>query len=129
LPHALRSRCYIRCIGTYEQLREAILTRQQVVAYYGGHERVFCPHILGWKDGAERCLVYQFAGSSRSGRIGPGSPDSWRCLRVEEVQIVRLQAGPWYTGPSHERTQRCLDTVDVDSEKPETLKRARMLVR
>jgi hypothetical protein len=109
-------------MGTYQLLRHAIITRQQVVARYGGHEREFCPHILGWKDGAERCLVYQFAGTSRTGRIFPGSPDNWRCLKVEEIEVIRLQSGRWYSGQSHERTQRCLDTVDVDSERPDTLK-------
>jgi hypothetical protein len=40
---------------------------------------------------------------------------------VDELENVRLQAGRWHGGPSHERRQRCVDTVDVDLEKPETL--------
>lgn len=60
---------------TYALLREAILTRQQVVGRYRGHERVFCPHILGWwQERSERCLVYQFAGTSGSGPIIAGAP-------------------------------------------------------
>jgi hypothetical protein len=92
-----------------------------VLADDHGHARVFCPHILGWCDGAPRCLAYQFRGTSKSGPIVPGSPDNWRCFRVDELENVRLQAGRWHGGPSHERPQRCVDTVDVDLEKPETL--------
>jgi AbrB family looped-hinge helix DNA binding protein len=92
-----------------------------VLADYQGHARVFCPHVLGWCEGAARCLAYQFAGSSSSGRIFPGSPNNWRCFQVDELRNVRLQSGRWHGGPSHERPQRCMDTVDVDVEKPETL--------
>jgi hypothetical protein len=97
------------------------MTRQQVVGHYGGYVRELCPHILGWKDGEARCLAYQFGGFSRSGPITPGSPDNWRCLKVDELQDVQVRPGRWYSGRSHERTQRCIDVVDVDAEKPETL--------
>jgi hypothetical protein len=68
--------------------------------------------------------VYQFGGSSSSGPITPGSPNNWRCLRVEELVNVRLRSGRWYSGPSHERPQRCIDVIDLDVEKPETLTHA-----
>jgi hypothetical protein len=34
---------------------------------------------------------------------------------------VHLRPGRWYYGPSHERPQRCIEVVDFDVEKPETL--------
>jgi hypothetical protein len=108
-------------IETYEQLREAIFARQQVVAEYHGHVREFCPYVLGWCHGEARCLVYQFGGSSQSGSIAPGSPNNWRCLKVAELRKVRLRPGRWYSGPSHERPQSCVDVIDLDVEKPETL--------
>jgi AbrB family looped-hinge helix DNA binding protein len=108
-------------ITTYELIREAIFTRQQVLGDYHGRARVFCPHVLGWCRGARRCLGYQFGGSSRSGRILPGSPNNWRCFNIDDLRNVRLRPGRWYGGPSHERPQRCMDVVDVDVEKPETL--------
>ena len=95
------------------------MTRQQVLAEYQGHPRVFCAHVLGWCQDSARCLGYQFAGSSRSGRIVPGSPNNWRCFKVDELRNVRLRPGPWHGGPSHERPQRCVDIVDVDVERPE----------
>jgi hypothetical protein len=76
---------------------------------------------LGSWTGDARCLVYQFGGSSSTGPITPGSPNNWRCLRVEELRNVRLQPGRWYYGPSHQRPQRCIEVVDLDVEKPETL--------
>jgi hypothetical protein len=103
-------------------LRLAILTRQQVVGLYGGHVREFCPHVLGRKQGEPRCLVYQFGGSSQTGPITPRSPDNWRCLKVDQLEVIQLRPGPWFSGPSHERDQRCVDLVEIDSEKPETLR-------
>ena len=51
----------------------------------------------------------------------PGSPDNWRSFNLDDLRNVRLRRGRWYGGPSHERPQHCVDVVDVDVEKPETL--------
>jgi hypothetical protein len=95
---------------TYAILAEAIDTKQQVVARYGGEERIFSPHALGAKRGAAHVLVYQYAGGSRTG-LPPGG--EWRCLKVDELSEIRLEPGAWRTAPNVFNPQTCLDEVEV----------------
>lgn len=107
----------------YELVREAVIEKLQVVAVYKGCTRQMCPHVLGWKrvagrrgDGDSReahALFYQFGGDSRSG-LGPdGSPDNWRCIRVDQLRHVTLRRGPWHTAPNLVRPPTCVDEIDV----------------
>lgn len=93
-----------------EILAEAIGSKQQVVARYGGEERVFSPHALGTKRGAIHVLVYQYAGGSRSGLPEGGE---WRCLSLDELSDIRLQEGPWRTAANVFNPQTCLDDIEV----------------
>jgi len=98
----------------YDLIRQAILTKAQVFATYGGYPREMCPHVIGTKWGRVNALFYQFAGSSSTG-IGPaGSPDNWRCVHIDQLEDVALQEGPWHTAPNHTRPQTCVDEVDVE---------------
>jgi hypothetical protein len=47
-------------------LGEAILKRKPVRLTYHGVRREVCPHIISHTNGAERALVFQFVGSTRS---------------------------------------------------------------
>jgi hypothetical protein len=100
-------------MDAYKTLTEAISTKQQVMARYGGEERLFSPHALGTKRGVAHVLVYQYAGGSRTG-LPPGG--EWRCLNVEELSDVRLQPGAWRTAPNVFNPQTCLDDVEVIAE-------------
>ncbi len=78
-------------------LAEAISTRQQVSARYNDKTRTFSPHALGTKRGVPHVLVFQYAGGSQSG-LPPGG--EWRCLEVDRLSDIRLEAGPWRTAPT-----------------------------
>jgi hypothetical protein len=95
----------------YRLFREAILTRKQITCIYHQHYRELCPHVLGYKDGQEKALTYQFAGESTSG-LPPGG--EWRCLVLAQVHSARLRDGEWHTGDRHSKTQACVDIVDLD---------------
>ena len=97
-------------MDAYSMLAEAISSKQQVVARYGGEERVFSPHVLGTKRGIAHVLVYQYAGGSRTG-LPPGG--EWRCLNVDDMSEIRLEPGAWRTAPNVFNPQTCLDDVDV----------------
>jgi hypothetical protein len=97
-------------MDAYRTLAEAIGTRQQVIARYAGEERVFSPHALGTKRGVAHVLVYQYAGGSRSGLPEGGE---WRCLNLDELRDIRLEAGSWHTAPNVFNPQTCLDDVEV----------------
>jgi len=98
--------------SNYDLLRRAIRHRQPVSAFYEGHERHFCPHVLGTKQGEARVLAFQYAGGSATGLPVGGE---WRCMRVQGLTAIRLHNGPWRTGTGHARRQACVDTVDVET--------------
>ena len=102
----------------YELLRQAIVRRQQVLATYKGLPRSFCPHAIGLKQGVPHCLVYQFAGRSRSRVITPGSPDNWRCMIVDELHDVRVREGAWYTAWNFLEPSSCIDEIDLSLTAP-----------
>ena len=98
----------------YLFLRLAAARRQPVAAVYDGLCRMLCPHVLGRKSGRLHVFVYQFGGRSNSGL--PGAPEGvgvWRCLAVEKLGQVQLEAGGWHTEPRSSR-QTCIDEVDFD---------------
>lgn len=96
---------------TYRLFHTAIRGRKQLTCTYRGCYREICPHILGFKQGQEVALTYQFAGQSAS-RLPPGG--EWRCLSLAQVRNARLRDGPWHTGARHSMTQACVDIVDLD---------------
>jgi hypothetical protein len=97
---------------TYALVRRAIEERRQVHATYAGHQRRMCPHVIGTKDRRPRALFFQFAGGSGRG-LSPGG--DWRCLLLDRLTDVSVQAGPWHTR-AHSEPQRCIDDVDLAIE-------------
>ncbi len=105
--------------ATYHLFKRAILDRKLIVCTYQGKRREIAPHILGFKDRAEKALVYQFGGESNS-VLPPGG--EWRCFALEEVSGAQTHDGEWRTGRSHRVTQQCIDIVDVAVNVPATLR-------
>lgn len=100
----------------FELLREAIQNRKQVIAYYQGKRREMCPHVLGYKDGRERCLFYQFAGESSKGIFptqDPRARQNWRCLFLDEISNIELRDGQWHSISWHSKRQTCIDRVEI----------------
>jgi len=101
-------------IGDFSLIEKAIRGRLQIVATYKGHQRQMCPHVLGWKDGRLQCLFYQFAGWSRTGLAGFGSPENWRCIPVDDLQSATAVRGPWHTAANYSQMEQCcVDKVVV----------------
>lgn len=97
--------------ATYRLIRKAILAEHQITCIYGDHYRELCPHILGYSDGEEKLLAFQFGGES-STHLPPGG--EWRCLSVGDMRDVHAREGPWHAGRSHRKQQSCVEEVDVD---------------
>lgn len=99
----------------YEIIRDAILNKKIITATYRGRVRIMCPHTLGTKHGRQQALFYQFAGDSNT-RLGPdGDPQNWRCMFIDELQIVSSEeGGQWHTAPNHSRPQTCVEEIDVE---------------
>jgi uncharacterized protein len=96
---------------TFTLFHHAILNHQQVICRYNGQLRQVCPHILGYKDGKETALVYQFGGESSRGLAAKGD---WRCLYLADVRDAATREGRWYSAGRHSQQQRCVEDVYVD---------------
>lgn len=104
--------------GTFQLIHQAILNRQQIVAVYLDRTRFLCPHVLGYKNGREQCLFYQFGGTSET-ELGPvGSPRNWRCIPVAGLSDVRVQDGEWFSSGTLSRAQTCVKEVVVSVYEP-----------
>lgn len=100
----------------YLLLRLAAARRQPVAAVYDGLYRLLCPHVLGRKSGRLHVFVYQFGGRSNSGLpVVPERVGVWRCLAVEKLRQVQLEAGGWHTEPRSSR-QTCIEEIDFDAD-------------
>lgn len=96
---------------TYDALRQAIEDRMQVIATYSGHRREMCPHALGWKNGRQHVLFFQFGGTSSRG-LPPGG--EWRCMDVSTLLDVQIVVGDWHSSTNHSRPQTCIDLIEAE---------------
>ncbi len=96
---------------SYNLIVQAMVELRPMTCLYKGHQRMFCPIILGHSKGREKALVYQFGGSTTE---GPLLNADWKCFFVADMQDVALQEGTWQSGDSHRERQTCVDTVDLD---------------
>ncbi|HTC50137.1 MAG TPA: hypothetical protein VK722_22645 [Candidatus Aquilonibacter sp.] len=107
---------------TYALIRQAILAKDILAVSYRGSVREMCPHVLGKTKEASYALMYQFAGESKAGLKQDGSPDNWRCLRIEELShvAVRKANGEWHTASNYSVMQNCVTEIDVQVETKAT---------
>jgi len=70
----------------WDVLARALAERQPVRARYHGHERVLCPHALGWRGRRAKVLAYQAAGTTSTGELPAAAHLRWRSMFVEELE-------------------------------------------
>jgi hypothetical protein len=97
---------------TYNLFLKAMRQRQQIVCTYQGYPREICPILLGRTGLEEKSLVFQFAGRTSSGPVGP--PGEWKCLKIGDVKNAVLRSGPWHAGTQHSASQSCMKMVEYD---------------
>ena len=97
--------------SNYATIRAAILAKQQITCVYQGRHREMCPHVIGYKNGREQVLSFQFAGDSSKGLRDGGE---WRCMPVADMDQVTVRDGRWFTADNHSQPQTCVDEIDVE---------------
>ncbi len=93
---------------TWDVLHAALSQRRTVRARYHDHQRILCPHALGWKNGRPKALVYQTA------IIGPPSthdPRGWRSLFIDEINDATITDDRWHTGHNYTPNTTGIDTI------------------
>lgn len=106
-------------------LQAALLQRRAVHVCYHGRQRLICPHALGWKNRRAMVLGYQVGGQTSTGALDPDPRKRWRCLFVDEIELVTADhSTSWQTADNYnpERPFNAIDAVSVaihnDTTKP-----------
>jgi hypothetical protein len=95
-------------------LAQALTQRRTVRARYHGHERLLCPHALGWKNGRAKVLAYQAAGATSRGPLPDASQHRWRSMFVDEIEDARIVSDPpWQTADNYTPSSNCIDELEV----------------
>ena len=96
-------------------MERALLERRPVRLRYHGSERTVCPHVLGWKNGRAKALVYQVGGLTSQGPLPADPRQRWRSVFVDEVEVedAVVLAGGWESGENFSLACNCVDQVEV----------------
>lgn len=121
-PRASRKLWTASADSKYDLIRNAVLARDSISAWYQGRLRLLSPFVLGTKAGDPHLLGYQFGGTSRERLEPEGSPKNLRCLRVGDLTEVRVLPGIWHTARQGKGFQHCVDQVDVSAGRPSPAK-------
>ncbi len=76
-------------------LARGLADRQPVLARYHGHERILCPHALGWRGQRAKVLAYQAAGTTSTGELPAAEDRRWRSMFVDEIEGPVIVEGRW----------------------------------
>lgn len=90
----------------WEILHLGLAHRRVVRVTYHDRHRLVCPHVLGWKNGRAKVLVYQTA------VVGPSDhPRGWRDLFVDQVADAALTDEPWHTPAAYTPVTSGIDVL------------------
>lgn len=89
--------------AAWAALEAALRQRRAVRVTYHGHERLICPHALGWRNNKAMLLGYQTGGHTHTGML-PAAPNSrWRNFFIADIDHVATDelASPWQTADNY----------------------------
>jgi hypothetical protein len=98
-------------------LEAALRARRPILVSYHGHQRLVCPHALGWKTGKAMLLAYQTGGYTTTGTLPPNPRHRWRCMHLDEITHLSPAdpTSPWQTADNYNpsRPFPAIDTVTI----------------
>lgn len=98
--------------SAYEVLHHAVLDKRAVRLRYHGHQRIVCPHVIGWKNGQLVILVYQCAGTTSGGELPPDPHHRWRSLRLDDIaEVEPAPETPWQTANNYTTKSILMDSI------------------
>ncbi len=101
-------------------LERALTDRRAVAARYHGHERVVCPHALGWKNGRAKLLAYQCDGTTSDGTLPADPRQRWRSMFIDEIEHLTIVDGPWHSAENHSATSNGIDELELSIKSTRT---------
>ena len=100
----------------WDLLARAIIERRTVRAHYHGHDRLLCPHLLGWKAGRARVLSYQTSGSTSGGMLSPDTHQRWRWMVVDELEDAVITDDDWHSAANYRPGGTGVEVIEVAVE-------------
>lgn len=100
----------------WEILERALTQRRTVQARYHGHQRLLCPHALGWKNGRAKALVYQVDGHTSSGPLPTDARQRWRSMFIDEIEGPTITDEEWQTAGNYWPVSNGIDAIVVGVE-------------
>lgn len=94
-------------------LEQALRERRPIRIRYHGHERVVCPHALGWKHGRPKVLAYQTGGTTSQGPLPPDPEKRWRSMFVDEIEDVLITDGAWESAANYSQDSTCFGDLEI----------------
>jgi hypothetical protein len=97
-------------------LEAALRQRRPVRLSYHRHQRIVCPHALGWNNDRPMLLGYQTGGQTSTGTLPADPRRRWRCLFIDEIEQVEPDpTSAWQTADNYNHTRpfNTIDTVTV----------------
>jgi hypothetical protein len=85
----------------WDILERALTERRAIKASYHGHDRILCPHALGWRKGRAKVLVYQSDGTTSIGALPPDTRQRWRSMFVDEIEHATIIDDTWHTAENY----------------------------
>jgi hypothetical protein len=105
--------------STWAVLARALTERRPVRARYHGHDRILCPHLLGWKHGRPKVLAYQTGGTTSTGSLPPQPDQRWRSLYIDQIdQAAIAREHPWQTPSNYTPDSNCVDQIAFAISEP-----------
>jgi hypothetical protein len=93
--------------AAWAQLEAALRQRRPVCVSYHGHQRLICPHALGWKNGKAMLLGYQTGGHTHTGTLPAAPNNRWRNFFIDDIDHVDTPepATGWQTADNYNPAQ------------------------
>lgn len=82
-------------------------------ARHHGHERILCPHVLGWHNGRAKALCHQADGTTSHGPLPSEPTQRWRTLFIDEIEDPTILDGPWQTADNYTHHPLGIDVIHV----------------
>jgi hypothetical protein len=95
-------------------LERAVGEMRPVRARYHGHERLLCPHALGWSNGRAMVLSYQAGGTTSQGPLPHDPRQRWRCMFVDEIEAPALTDDPWKSADNYAHHAGCIHELEIE---------------
>ncbi|MGH8917057.1 MAG: hypothetical protein ACRD1K_09335 [Acidimicrobiales bacterium] len=98
----------------WAHLGAALAQRRAVDVRYHGRQRLVCPHALGWKDRRAMVLGYQVGGQTSTGALDPDPAKRWRCMFVDEIELVTTDhSAAWQTPDNYNPARPFNGSVEI----------------